>query len=193
MKFHKWVIEERDKLTVHPADPFEAAKVWGSSFSAWADRAAGGGYRDFLCEPCAHRCRRCAAAGWPGVRTGKANCREGTRTAGLCACGCTAAEHRQLVQIAAAAHAVAQCPTAPEMRHRSASHANLCRDTKSSLHLRLPCLTQGRVIGFQDRPSRERLVLCERYSFTLWENDGHGVDYDRGSASQRPALRLASR
>jgi len=27
MKFHKWVIEERDKLTVHPADPFEAAKV----------------------------------------------------------------------------------------------------------------------------------------------------------------------
>jgi hypothetical protein len=27
MKFHKWVIEERNKLTVHPADPFEAAKV----------------------------------------------------------------------------------------------------------------------------------------------------------------------
>jgi len=27
MKFHKWVIEERNKLTEHPADPFEAAKV----------------------------------------------------------------------------------------------------------------------------------------------------------------------
>ena len=27
MKFHKWVIEERDKLIVHPADPFEAAKI----------------------------------------------------------------------------------------------------------------------------------------------------------------------
>ena len=27
MKFHKWVIEECNKLTVHPANPFEAAKV----------------------------------------------------------------------------------------------------------------------------------------------------------------------
>ncbi|HEY2308096.1 MAG TPA: hypothetical protein VGI05_19660 [Streptosporangiaceae bacterium] len=27
MKFHEWVIEERDKLTAHPADPFEAAKI----------------------------------------------------------------------------------------------------------------------------------------------------------------------
>jgi len=27
MKFHNWVIEERDKLTVHPADPFETAKI----------------------------------------------------------------------------------------------------------------------------------------------------------------------
>ena len=27
LKFHKWVIEERNKLTVHPTDPFEAAKV----------------------------------------------------------------------------------------------------------------------------------------------------------------------
>jgi len=27
MKYHKWVIGERDKLTVHPANPFEAAKV----------------------------------------------------------------------------------------------------------------------------------------------------------------------
>jgi hypothetical protein len=27
MKFHEWVIEERDKLTGHPADPFEAAKI----------------------------------------------------------------------------------------------------------------------------------------------------------------------
>lgn len=27
MKYHKWVIEERDKLTAHPANPFEAAKV----------------------------------------------------------------------------------------------------------------------------------------------------------------------
>jgi hypothetical protein len=26
-KFHKWVIQERNKLTVHPADPFEAAKI----------------------------------------------------------------------------------------------------------------------------------------------------------------------
>jgi hypothetical protein len=27
MKFHEWVIEERDKLIEHPADPFEAAKI----------------------------------------------------------------------------------------------------------------------------------------------------------------------
>jgi hypothetical protein len=27
MKYHKWVIGERNKLTVHPANPFEAAKV----------------------------------------------------------------------------------------------------------------------------------------------------------------------
>ncbi len=27
MKFHKWVIEERNKLTAHPADPCETAKV----------------------------------------------------------------------------------------------------------------------------------------------------------------------
>jgi hypothetical protein len=27
MKFHKWVLEERNKLTVHPTDPSEAAKI----------------------------------------------------------------------------------------------------------------------------------------------------------------------
>src|SRR5215468_1616388 len=27
MNFHKWVIAERNKLAVHPADPFEAAKI----------------------------------------------------------------------------------------------------------------------------------------------------------------------
>jgi hypothetical protein len=27
MNFHKWVIEERNKLTARPADPFEAAKI----------------------------------------------------------------------------------------------------------------------------------------------------------------------
>ena len=27
MKFHKWVIEERNKLAARPADPFEAAKI----------------------------------------------------------------------------------------------------------------------------------------------------------------------
>ncbi len=27
MTFHKWVIEQRTKLTTHPADPFDAAKV----------------------------------------------------------------------------------------------------------------------------------------------------------------------
>jgi hypothetical protein len=27
IKYHKWIIEERNKLTVHSADPFEAAKV----------------------------------------------------------------------------------------------------------------------------------------------------------------------
>jgi hypothetical protein len=27
MKYHRWVIEERNKLTVHPANPFEATKV----------------------------------------------------------------------------------------------------------------------------------------------------------------------
>jgi hypothetical protein len=27
MKFHKWVLDERNKLTVHPANPFETARV----------------------------------------------------------------------------------------------------------------------------------------------------------------------
>jgi hypothetical protein len=27
MKYHKWVIDERNKLATHPANPFEAAKV----------------------------------------------------------------------------------------------------------------------------------------------------------------------
>jgi hypothetical protein len=27
MRFHEWVIEERDKLAGHPADPFEAARI----------------------------------------------------------------------------------------------------------------------------------------------------------------------
>jgi hypothetical protein len=27
MKFHEWAMGERNKLTIHPADPFEAAKV----------------------------------------------------------------------------------------------------------------------------------------------------------------------
>ncbi len=27
MTFHKWAIEQRTKLTTHPADPFDAAKV----------------------------------------------------------------------------------------------------------------------------------------------------------------------
>jgi hypothetical protein len=27
LKFHEWIIGERDKLTEHPADPFEAAKI----------------------------------------------------------------------------------------------------------------------------------------------------------------------
>jgi hypothetical protein len=27
MKFHTWVIEECDKYSAHPADPFEAAKI----------------------------------------------------------------------------------------------------------------------------------------------------------------------
>ena len=27
MKFHKWVMEERNKLTAHPANPFEGARV----------------------------------------------------------------------------------------------------------------------------------------------------------------------
>lgn len=33
MNFHKWIIAERKKLTSHPADPFEAAKV-GAALSA---------------------------------------------------------------------------------------------------------------------------------------------------------------
>jgi hypothetical protein len=33
MKFHKWVIEERNKLTTRPADPFEAAKI-GAALSS---------------------------------------------------------------------------------------------------------------------------------------------------------------
>jgi hypothetical protein len=34
MTFHEWVIEERDKLTEHPADPFETAKIGAALTSA---------------------------------------------------------------------------------------------------------------------------------------------------------------
>ena len=37
MKFHKWIIEERNKLTVHPADPFDEAKV-GAALSPAGQR-----------------------------------------------------------------------------------------------------------------------------------------------------------
>jgi hypothetical protein len=33
MKYHKWLIEERNKLTAHPANPFDAAKV-GAALSS---------------------------------------------------------------------------------------------------------------------------------------------------------------
>ena len=43
MKFHKWVIEERNKLTARPADPFEAAKVGAAlSSSVQAERRVEG-------------------------------------------------------------------------------------------------------------------------------------------------------
>jgi hypothetical protein len=43
IKYHKWVIEERNKLTVHPTNPFEAAKV-GAALSppGQADRRVEG-------------------------------------------------------------------------------------------------------------------------------------------------------
>jgi hypothetical protein len=43
MKFHKWVIEERNKLTARPADPFEAAKIGAAlSTSEKAERRVEG-------------------------------------------------------------------------------------------------------------------------------------------------------
>ena len=43
MKFHKWVIEERNKLTARPADPFEVAKIGAAlSSSARAERRVEG-------------------------------------------------------------------------------------------------------------------------------------------------------
>ncbi len=43
MKFHKWVIEERNKLTARPADPFEAAKIGAAlSSSVQAERRVEG-------------------------------------------------------------------------------------------------------------------------------------------------------
>src|SRR5215467_4641192 len=43
MKFHKWVIEERNKLTTRPADPFEAAKIGAAlSSSEQAERRVEG-------------------------------------------------------------------------------------------------------------------------------------------------------
>jgi hypothetical protein len=43
MKFHRWVMGERNKLTVHPTDPFEAAKVGAAlSGSEQAERRVEG-------------------------------------------------------------------------------------------------------------------------------------------------------
>jgi hypothetical protein len=35
MKYHKWVIGERSKLTAHPANPFDAAKVGAALAPPW--------------------------------------------------------------------------------------------------------------------------------------------------------------
>ena len=52
MKYHKWVIEERNKLAVHPANPFEAAKVGAAlSLPGQAERRVEG--IAILYEPCA--------------------------------------------------------------------------------------------------------------------------------------------
>ena len=62
MKYHRWVIGERNKLTVHPANPFEAAKVGAAlSLPGQTGRRVEG--IAIFREPCAHRCHRCAAAG----------------------------------------------------------------------------------------------------------------------------------
>ena len=108
MKFHKWVLEERDKLAAHAPNPSEAAKV-GAALSPpeQKDRRVEG-IVIFASEPCAHRRHWRAPARRPSLRTGQADGREGTGAAGHRAEGRPAAEPGQLVPAAGTWHLAAR-------------------------------------------------------------------------------------
>ena len=72
MKFHKWMLGERDQVTSHPADPFAAAKV-GAALSRPRRAAAGGGYRDPGRQPYPGRSTGRPPARRAGVGTGQAD------------------------------------------------------------------------------------------------------------------------
>ena len=81
MKFHNWIVEERNQLARHPADPFDVAKVGtvlsAPGLSGRAGRAAARRDRRAVGEPHPGRRGRGAAAGRAGVRAGQADRREG--------------------------------------------------------------------------------------------------------------------
>jgi hypothetical protein len=101
MKFHQWVIEERDKLIEHSADPFEAAKI-GAALS-----------------PAGQKGRRVEGIAVFSTNrvvidaTGEANRGKGAETAGRGALRRAAAGHSQPVRVAAAAHAAVRSGRCP--------------------------------------------------------------------------------
>src|SRR2546430_10031097 len=69
MKVHKWVIEERNKVTARPADPFEAAKVGAALSSPGQAERRGGGNARLFRGPRRGRGHRVPAPGGPGAGT----------------------------------------------------------------------------------------------------------------------------
>ena len=77
MTFHKWAIEQRTKLTTHPADPFDAAKVPAALARPGQGKRRGRGHCDPDPQPRARRRHRGAAAGRARVGAGQADRRAG--------------------------------------------------------------------------------------------------------------------
>jgi hypothetical protein len=106
MKFHQWVLEERDKLAARAANPAEGAKV-GAALSPpeQKDRRVEG---IVIFASRGRQRRRRAPARRPGFRTGQADGREGAGAAGRRAEGRPAAQPGQPVPAGADRHLAAR-------------------------------------------------------------------------------------
>jgi hypothetical protein len=146
MKFHEWVIEERDKLTAHPADPFEAAKIGAALSPAGQKERRVEGIAIFstsrvLIDVTGVQQLSGLASELAKQTAGKAQAQQDSVLAPR-----TAAGHRQPVCIAAAPHAAAHCQA------RQLSRAERPNPDRRSLVGTKPMTTQ--IEGLRARPAQ---------------------------------------